>query len=174
MKRRDFIVRVGGVAVAWPVGGAAQEVRKVVRIGILGFGGPGEPWVKPFEDGRRELGYVDGRNAQIEFNAVDGRSDRAAEVAADYVRREFDIIVAVGTPSAHAAKNATSTIPIVMSVADPLATGLVASLGRPGGNITVVASNSPDLVGKRLELLRETTGCSRWVEVWWRRATPTC
>jgi putative ABC transport system substrate-binding protein len=155
MKRRDFIALVGGVVIAWPLGGAAQGVRKVVRIGILGFGGPGEPWVKPFHDGLRELGYVDGRNAHIEFHSVDGRSDRAAEVAADYVRRELDIIVAVGTPSAHAAKNATSTIPIVMSVADPLATGLVASLGRPGGNITGVASNSPDLVGKRLELLRE-------------------
>src|SRR5262245_20671320 len=107
MRRRDFIALIGGVAVAWPLGSAAQEVRKFARIGILGFGGPGEPWFKPFHDGLRELGYADGRNAQIEYNSTEERSDRAAELAADYVRREFDIIVAVGTPAAHAAKNAT-------------------------------------------------------------------
>jgi len=153
VRRREFIAFVGGATVAFPLGGAAQEVRKVARIGILGFA-PG-PFVKPVHDGLRELGYVAGRSAHIEYHSAEERSDRAAELAADYVRREFDIIVAFGTPAAHAAKYATSTIPIVMMVADPLATGLVASLARPDSNITGVSTNSPDLVGKRLELLRE-------------------
>ena len=103
----------------------------------------------------RELGYVDGGNIHVEYHSAEQRSDLAATLAADLVRREVDIIVAVATPAAHAAKNATATIPIVMSVSDPLATGLVASLARPGGNLTGVSSSGPDLAGKRLELLRE-------------------
>jgi putative ABC transport system substrate-binding protein len=155
MRRRQFIALVGGAAVAWPVRGGAQEVRKVPRIGILDFFPSPSDFVEPFHEGLRELGYVDGKNIHIEYQSAEQRSDRAAELAAGYVRREVDIIVAVATPAAHAAKNATETIPIVMMVADPLATGLVASLARPGGNITGVSSSSPDLVGKRLELLRE-------------------
>ena len=103
----------------------------------------------------RELGYVDGRNIHVEYHSAEQRSDLAATLAADLVRREVDIIVAVATPAAHAAKNATATIPIVMQVSDPLATGLVASLAQPGGNLTGVSSSGPDLAGKRLELLRE-------------------
>jgi putative tryptophan/tyrosine transport system substrate-binding protein len=112
-------------------------------------------FLEPFHQGLRELGHIEGRNIFVEYHSAEQRSERATAIAADFVRREVDLIVAVATPAAHAAKSATATIPIVMSVADPLATGLVASLARPGGNLTGVSTTSPDLAGKRLELLRE-------------------
>jgi putative ABC transport system substrate-binding protein len=156
VKRREFITLLGGAAV-WPLAARAQQTRKVPRIGILDFfpSAASADSVEPFQQGLRELGYVDGGNIQVEYHSAEQRSDLAATLAADLVRREVDIIVAVATPAAHAAKNATATIPIVMEVSDPLATGLVASLARPGGNVTGVSSSGPDLAGKRLELLRE-------------------
>jgi putative tryptophan/tyrosine transport system substrate-binding protein len=157
LRRRDFVTLLGGAAVVWPLGARAQQTRKVPRIGILDFfpSAASADIIEPFQHGLRELGYVDGRNIHVEYHSAEQRSDLAATIAADLVRREVDIIVAVATPAAHAAKNATATIPIVMQVSDPLATGLVASLARPGGNLTGVSSSGPDLAGKRLELLRE-------------------
>ena len=111
--------------------------------------------MEPFQRGLRELGYIDGQNIRLEYHSAEQRYDRAAELAAALVQRDVDIIIALATPAAHAAKSATATIPIVISVADPLATGLVASLARPGGNLTGVTTTSPDLVGKRLEILRD-------------------
>ena len=111
--------------------------------------------VGPFREGLRELGYIEGRNIYVEYHSAEQRSELAAKLAADFVQRRFDIIVAFTSPAAHAVKSATTTIPIVIAVADVLATGLVASLARPGGNITGVTSSNADLVGKRLELLRE-------------------
>ena len=111
--------------------------------------------VGPFREGLRELGYIEGRNIHVEYHSAEQRSELAAKLAADFVQRRFDIIVAFTSPAAHAVKSATTTIPIVIAVADVLATGLVASLARPGGNITGVTSSNADLVGKRLELLRE-------------------
>src|SRR5262245_52394746 len=157
MRRREFITLLGGAAVAWPLAARAQQTRKVARIGILDFfpSAASANFIEPFQQGLRELGYVDGSSIHVEYHSAEQRSDLAATLAADLVRREVDIIVAVATPAAHVAKNATATIPIVMSVADPLATGLVASLARPGGNLTGVSNGSPDLAGKRLELLGE-------------------
>src|SRR5262249_25831147 len=156
MKRREFITLIGGAA-AWPVAAQAQQSRKVPRIGILDFfpSAASAETIEPFQQGLRELGYVDGGNIQVEYHSAEQRSDLAAALAADLVRREVDIIVASATPAAHAAKNATATIPIVMSVSNPLATGLVASLSQPGGNLTGVTAISADLAGKRLELSRE-------------------
>jgi putative ABC transport system substrate-binding protein len=145
MKRREFLLG-SAAAVCGPLGANAQHARKIPGIGILDFFPSPSDFVKPFREGMAALGYVDGNNIYVEYHSAEQRSDRAAELAAEYVRREFDIIVAVATPAAHAAKNATATIPIVIMVADPLATGLVESLARPGGNITGVSSNSPELV----------------------------
>ena len=157
LRRRDFVTLLGGAAVAWPLAARAQQTRKVPRIGMLDFfpSAASADFIEPFQQGLRELGYVDGGNIHVEYHSAEQRSDLAATLAADLVRREVDIIVAVATPAAHAAKNATAAIPIVMQVSDPLATGLVASLARPGGNLTGVSSSGPDLAGKRLELLRE-------------------
>jgi putative ABC transport system substrate-binding protein len=150
---------LGGAAgaAAWPLSARAQDARRIPRIGILDFfsSAASVDFLEPFHQALRELGHVEGRNILVEYHSAEQRSERAAAIAADFVRREVDIIVAVATPAAHAAKSATATIPIVMSVADPLATGLVASLARPGGNLTGVSSTSPDLAGKRLELLQE-------------------
>jgi putative tryptophan/tyrosine transport system substrate-binding protein len=157
MRRREFITLIGGAVAAWPVTVGAQQARKVPRIGIVDFfpSTASADFIEPFQQGLGDLGYVDGGNIRVEYHSAEQRSDLAGTLAADLARREVDIIVAVATPAAHAAKNATATIPIVMSVADPLATGLIASLARPGGNLTGVSSGSPDLAGKRLELLRE-------------------
>ena len=156
MRRRQFLSVLGGAA-AWPITVRAQQARKVPRIGILDFfpSAASADYVEPFQQGLRELGYFDGRNIQVEYHSAELRTDLAAKLAAELVRGEVDVIVAVATPAAHAAKNATATIPIVMQVSDPLATGLVASLALPGGNLTGVTSSGPDLTGKRLELLRE-------------------
>ena len=157
MRRREFIALLGGAAVAWPLAASAQQAARLPRIGILDFfpSATSADSIEAFQQGLRELGHLDGRNIHVEYHSAEQRSDLAATIATDLVRREVDIIVAIATPAAHAAKNATATIPIVMQVSDPLATGLVASLARPGGNLTGVSSSGPDLAGKRLELLRE-------------------
>ena len=111
--------------------------------------------IEPFQQALHELGYVDGGNIQVEYHSAEQRSDLAGALAADLVRRETDIIVALATPAAHAAKNATASIPIVISVSDALATGLVASLARPGGNLTGVSASTTDLAGKLPGLIRE-------------------
>jgi putative ABC transport system substrate-binding protein len=154
--RREFISLFGSAAV-WPLDGPAQEARKAPVVAVLDFfaSAASADFLEPFHEGLRELGYVNGQNIHVEYRSAEQRSDRAADFAADYVRRQVDVIVAIATPAAHAAKNATATIPIVMNVADPLATGLISSLARPGGNITGVSATGPDLAGKRLELLRE-------------------
>ena len=155
--RREFITLLSGAAAVWPLAAGAQDARKIPRIGILDFfpSAASVDFIEPLRQALRELGHVEGQNILIEYHSAEQRSERAAVIAADLVRREVDIIVAVATPAAHAAKSATATIPIVMAVADPLATGLVASLARPGGNLTGVSTTSPDLAGKRLQLLRE-------------------
>ena len=156
MRRREFITLLGAAAASWPLAALGQGV-KVPRIGILDFflSTVSAEFMAPFQEGLRELGYVDGQNIRIEYHSAEQRLDRAAALAADFVRRDIDIIVALATPAAHAAKSATTTIPIVMSVADPVSTGLAASLARPGANLTGVTTTSADLAVKRLELLME-------------------
>ena len=155
MRRREFLGVLSGAA-AWPLAARAQTAQ-APRIAILDFSPSAASMdsVGPFREGLRELGYIEGRNIYVEYHSAEQRSELAAKLAADFVQRRFDIIVAFTSPAAHAVKSATTTIPIVIAVADVLATGLVASLARPGGNITGVTSSNAELVGKRLELLWE-------------------
>src|SRR5215469_10950481 len=136
----------------------AQQPKKVPRIGWLTGGtfSATADRVEAFRQGLRELGYVEGKNIVIEWRGADGDRDRQRALAAELVRLKVDIIVASGGGDARAAKEATSTIPIVMAQTDdPVASGFVASLARPGGNITGLSTLSPELSGKRLELLKE-------------------
>jgi putative ABC transport system substrate-binding protein len=159
VKRREFIALVGGSAAAWPLASRAQQPSgRVFRIGILGATSPGpaEVMVNAFRDGMRESGYVEGQNLAIEYRAPGAASEQDRGVAADLMRGGYDIILAWTTPSVIAARRATSTVPIVfVGVADPVGLGLVASLARPGANVTGIANFATDLSGKMIELLRE-------------------
>jgi putative ABC transport system substrate-binding protein len=133
---------------------AAQQPAKVPRIGYLASGAGSA--FRPLQQRLEELGYIQGKNILIEYRSAEGKFDRLPDLAAELVRLNVRLIVAAATPAVHAAKHATTTIPIVMvDVGDPVATGLVANLARPGGNITGLATLSPELSGKRLELLKE-------------------
>jgi putative tryptophan/tyrosine transport system substrate-binding protein len=132
----------------------AQQPRKVPTIGILTLASD-DPLAKVLREGLRELGYVEGQNIVFEHRVVEGKVDRLPDLAAELVRLKVDVIVARSTPVVQAAKNATSTIPLVISVPDAVSSGFVANLARPGGNITGTSSIMPELAGKRLELLRE-------------------
>jgi putative ABC transport system substrate-binding protein len=157
MKRRQFIALLGGAAASFPLAARAQQAGKLPTIGFLGAGTASvwNPWKSAFVQRLGELGWIEGRNLAIEIRWAEGRNERFAEIAAEFVRLKVDIIVTSGA-AAHAAKRATATIPIVFMLAsDPVDTGLVASLSRPGGNLTGLSNQSRDLVGKRLDLLRE-------------------
>src|SRR5580700_12320124 len=155
MRRREFITLVGGAAVASPLASHAQQP-KVSRIGLLAPAPPTPTMLSAFRDGLRERGYVEGQNLFIDVRWPQGSFEQNPDIAAELVRSKVDVIVAWTTPSVIAARRATSTIPIVMvSVADPVGMGFVASLARPGGNITGVSNISNDLTGKQVELLME-------------------
>jgi putative ABC transport system substrate-binding protein len=155
MRRRGFITLLGG-AVAWPFATRAQQPAKLPTIGFLGPTTPAPQWIAAFLKRLRELGWIEGRNIAIEYRWAGGRAERFAEIAAEFVRLKVDVIVTSGTPAVLAAKQATGVIPIVFVTAgDPVGTGLVASLARPGGNVTGFSLVSADLAGKRVELLRE-------------------
>ena len=155
MRRRDFIATVGGAAV-WPLTANAQQSGKLPTIGFLGadpsaFG----PWTAAFVARLGELGWIDGRTVAIEYRWSEGRNERYAEIAAEFVRLKVDVIVTVGS-AVPTVRRATTTIPIVFAVAiDPVGSGLVASLAKPGGNITGLSLQATHLAGKRLEILRE-------------------
>src|SRR6266545_471280 len=144
---------------AGPLAVEAQPAAKVPLIGTLDYGAPDAArlaWWKAFREALQELGYVDGRSIAFEARWAEGRVDRLPGLAAELVRRQVNVIVTGGGEAARAAKQATATIPIVMgSGADPVQLGLVASLARPGGNVTGVTSLSSELISKRLQLLKE-------------------
>jgi putative ABC transport system substrate-binding protein len=157
MKRREFIVALGGAA-AWPAAGLAQQPSKLPTIGFLGGQTPAaqSQWVAAFVQRLRELGWSEGRNVVIEYRWAEGRTERSAEIAAEIVRLKVDVIVTAGTTTVVAAKQATSVIPIVFAAAgDPVGNGLVGSLSRPGGNVTGLSNQAIDLASKQVELLRE-------------------
>jgi putative ABC transport system substrate-binding protein len=158
MNRRAFISILGAAAAAWPLAAGAQQPGKLPTIGYLGSATPASQgqWVAAFVQRLRELGWTDGRNIAIEYRWAEGRTDRAAEIAAEFVRRKVDVMVTSSTAGAVAAMQATSVIPIVFGAAgDPVGTGLVASLARPDGNVTGLSIQQTDLAAKKLELLRE-------------------
>jgi putative ABC transport system substrate-binding protein len=157
MKRREFITLLGGAA-ASPLAARAQQAGKLPTIGFLGATNPSieSQRVAAFVLRLRELGWIDSRNLAIEYRWAEGRNERYAENAAEFVRLKVDVIVTEATPPTLAAKQATAVIPIVFAaVSDPVGTGLVASLARPGGNITGLANQTSDTAGKKLEFLRE-------------------
>jgi putative tryptophan/tyrosine transport system substrate-binding protein len=155
MRRRTFITLLGGTA-AWPLVARAQEPVKLPTIGFLGTttASAWQPWTVAFVQRLRELSWVEGRNVAIEYRWAEARSERFPEIAAEFVQFKVDVIVTGGN-AAVAVKQATSVVPIVFVLGDPVGTGLVASLARPGGNVTGLTNQQPDLAGKRLEILRE-------------------
>jgi putative ABC transport system substrate-binding protein len=154
---RSFrLLTVACLLLAAPSAAQAQSTRDVPRIGVLVFTPMAQAVQDGFRQGLREHGYVEGRNVVVEWRSAEGRTDRAKTMAAELVRLKVNVIVAEFTPAVQAAKDATSTIPIVMaSAGDPVATGLVSSLARPGGNVTGLSNVAAELSGKRFELLRE-------------------
>src|SRR6516165_4789000 len=161
MRRREFVTVVGGAAV-WPLAARAQQQR-MRRIGLLLVSGP-EP-LGPFREALADLGYVEGKNIQLEIRSAQGQDTRLPELATELVRSRVDVIVAVQTPAAHAAKNATRDIPIVVMAGDPIATGLVSNLARPEGNLTGISATAAEAAAKSLELINEIIPEARRVGV---------
>jgi putative tryptophan/tyrosine transport system substrate-binding protein len=156
MKRREFMTLLGGAVAAWPLAARAQQPGKLPTIGFLGANASAfSPWTAAFVAHLRELGWIENRNVAIEYRWSEGRTERYAEIAAEFVRLKVDVIVTVGS-AVPTVRQATSVIPIVFAVAiDPVANGLVASLAKPGGNVTGLSLQAANLAGKRIELLRE-------------------
>jgi putative ABC transport system substrate-binding protein len=175
MKRRELITLLGGAAV-WPLATHAQQAGKLPTIGFLVAGTPTShgQWVAAFVQRLRELGWIEGRTITIEYRWAEGRSERFAEIAAELVRRKVDVIVTSATEAIVAAKQATSVIPIVFAAAgDPVGTGLVASLARPGGNVTGLSIQQTDVAAKRLELLREVVPGLQRLAIWANAGSPS-
>ena len=170
MRRREFIVLLGGAA-AWPLAARAQTA-KIARIGYLITGALESPETRinrdAFRQGLNELGYIEGRNIVIEYRSADGKIERLPGLATELVGLKVDLIVALATPAGRAAQQATTTIPIVVTaMGDPIRDGLVASLARPGGNVTGTTFLGPELVPKRLSFLRELLPTISRVAVLW-------
>ena len=158
MRRREFIILLGATAFAWPPAARAQTSR---RLGILALAGArtarANGLFEAFNQGLKELGWIDGQNVSFEYRFAEGKRDTLAKLAAELVQMRVDAILTDSTPATYAAKNATQTIPIIMAATlDPVASGFVASLSRPGGNITGLSILAPELAGKRLQVLTET------------------
>jgi len=158
MRRRDFMKIIGGAAAAWPLAARAQQAGKRVTIGYMGGTADAQTsqYTGAFLQRLRELGWVEGRNVAIEYRWTEGRTERAAAIAAEFVRLKVDLILTIGNEDSLVAKQATSTIPIVFTIAgDPVGTGLIASLAHPGGNVTGLSNQLTDAASKRIGLLHE-------------------
>jgi ABC-type uncharacterized transport system substrate-binding protein len=158
LRRRQFITLLASGAAAWPLAARAQDAGKLRTIGFFGSATPSTQggWVAAFVQRLRELGWIEGRTIAIEYRWGEGRPERFTEIAAEFVRLKVDVMIVGGTPTAVAAKQATAVIPIVFAMTgDPVGTGLVAHLARPGGNVTGLSTQTTDTVSKRIELLRE-------------------
>jgi putative tryptophan/tyrosine transport system substrate-binding protein len=165
MRRREFISFLGGAAAAWPLAARAQQ-SKIARIGALYIGtADAESFKRELREGLRELGYIEGQNIAFEFRSAEGQLDRLPGLAAELVRLKVDVIVTLYVPPSLAAKQATHEIPIVAIVGDPVETGIVSSLARPGGNITGVSLMASALAGKSVELFRDMLPSVRRVGV---------
>src|SRR5437764_1555054 len=157
MRRRDFIKAIVGSAAAWPLAARAQQPRRLPTVGFLGSSTPSgwAPWTAAFQQRMRELGWVEGHNITIEYRWAEGRNERGAQIAAEFARLKVDVIVTTGS-SALAVKEAIATVPVVFALwADPIGSGYIAGLARPGGNATGLSIQSLDTAAKRLELIRE-------------------
>jgi len=166
LKRREFIKLIGG-AIAWPLAARAQQPTKLPIIGFLGASTPSGwgPWVAAFQQRMRELGWIESRTVEIDYRWAEGRPERYSEIAAEFVRLKVRVIVTVGS-AVPAVRQVTSAIPIVFAVAvDPLGSGMIANLARPGENSTGLSVQSAELAGKRLEILREVLPALRRLAV---------
>ena len=173
--RRQLIVALGAGALTAPFGSFAQPQGKVWRIGVLGAGSPAgwAPMVEALRAGLRELGYIEGSNINIDYRWADGQYDRLPELVAHLIRLKVDVIVTHATAGIGAAKRATTSIPIIMaSIGDPVASGLLTNLSRPGGNITGLSFFTSEIGSKRLELMKEAMPDIRRVAVIWDRSLP--
>jgi putative tryptophan/tyrosine transport system substrate-binding protein len=168
VRRRQFIALVGSVTTGWPLIARAQQAPKLPTIGFLGSSTSSAmtAWIAAFVQRLHELGWIEGRTVAIEYRWGEGRDERYAQIADEFVRLKVNVIVTYGTPPTKAAKQATTTIPIVFAAAaDPIGNGLVSSLSQPGGNVTGLSLQQSDIVGKKLELLRELLGGLRQLAV---------
>jgi putative ABC transport system substrate-binding protein len=176
MRRRRFLTLVGGAVVAWPAASRAQHPAMPPTIGFMGAATASDESqrVAAFLQQLRQLGWIEDRNITIEYRWAEGRAERAAEITAEFVRLKVNVIVTGGTTNVIAAKRATSVIPIVFAAAgDPVGSGLVASLARPGGNVTGLSVQAADLAGKRLEILREVVPGLRRLAIMGHAGNPT-
>ena len=176
MRRRECITLLGGAVAAWPFVAHAQQAQPIPRIGFLASSSAehAKSRLAAFQQGLRALGYVEGQNIVIESRYAAGEFARLPDLAADLVRLKVDVILTEGAPAAHAAQQITTTMPVVMgNAADPVGTGLVASLARPGGNITGLSDFNLGVVTKRLELLKEMVPSASRVAVLLNPANPT-
>ena len=175
MHRRSLLTLLGAAAAAWPLAARAQQAGRLPTIGFLGGTTPAQyrEFTAAYVQRLRELGWIEGRNVAIEYRWAEGRAERSAEIVAEFVRRKVDVMQVSGNLDALIAKRATSVIPIVFTIAgDPVGTGLVASLARPGGNVTGLSTQLTDAAGKRLELLREVAPAIRRIAVLSNAANP--
>jgi ABC-type uncharacterized transport system substrate-binding protein len=169
--RRDFITLLGGAA-AWPLAARAQQLRQT-RIGILHPGSPPDPWLEGLRQGLRDLGYTEEHNIAIEYRWAEGKSERLDELAQELIEKKVDVIVVMTGPAVLAARRRTTTVPIVMAISgDPIGTGAVASLARPGGNVTGFSLMSGDLAGLRLGVLKEAVPGAKRVAVLYNPTEP--
>jgi ABC-type uncharacterized transport system substrate-binding protein len=173
VRRREFLKLVGGAIAIWPLGVRAQQ--KIPRVGFMGNSTAALEvnLVNSFRDGLRELGYEEGRNIIVDYLWAEGKYEQFPALVAEFIAAKVDVIVTAGTPAALAVKEKTTKVPLVMvAVGDPVGTGLVQNLARPGGNLTGLSSIAPDLEGKRLQLLREAVPSLTHVAMFFNSLNP--